>query len=204
MSDHFYEPSQGHGLAHNPFKAIVAPRPIGWISSCNEEGETNLAPYSFFNGLNDTPPMVMFSTTGERKDSVNNIEATGEFVVNFVGMHQARQMNETSAAVPNGVNEFTLTDLESIPSRLVKPPRVADAIAAMECKLCQVLPLTDHKGQPVKGWVTIGEVVGIHINQRFIKDGLFDITAARPIGRCGYRGDYVEVNEVFEMIRPSS
>jgi flavin reductase (DIM6/NTAB) family NADH-FMN oxidoreductase RutF len=203
MSDHFYEPSQGHGLAHNPFKAIVAPRPIGWISSCNEKGEINLAPYSFFNGLTDSPPMVMFSTNAERKDSVSNIEATGEFVVNFVGMHQAQQMNETAASVPNGVNEFMLANLEAVPSRLVKPPRVADAIASMECKLCQVLPLKDHRGQAVQSWVTIGEVIGIHINERFIKDGIFDITAARPIARCGYRGDYIEVKEVFEMFRPS-
>lgn len=203
MSDHFYEPSQGHRLAHNPFKAIVAPRPIGWISSCNENGELNLAPYSFFNGLTDDPPMVMFSTNTLRKDSVNNIELTGEFVVNFVGMHQAQQMNETSASVPNGVSEFTLAGLQAAPSRLVKPPRVADAIAAMECKLCQVLPLKDHKGQAVQSWVTIGEVVGIHINERFIKDGLFDITAARSLARCGYRGDYIEVTEVFEMFRPS-
>ncbi len=203
MSDHFYEPSQGHRLAHNPFKAIVAPRPIGWISSCNEKGELNLAPYSFFNGLADEPPMVMFSTTTLRKDSVNNIELTGEFVVNFVGMHQAQQMNQTAASVPNGVSEFTLAGLEPAPSRLVKPPRVADAIASMECKLCQVLQLQDHKGQAVQSWVTIGEVVGIHINERFIKDGLFDITAARSLARCGYRGDYIEVTEVFEMFRPS-
>jgi flavin reductase (DIM6/NTAB) family NADH-FMN oxidoreductase RutF len=203
MSDHFYEPSQGHRLAHNPFKAIVAPRPIGWISSCNDKGELNLAPYSFFNGLTDEPPMVMFSTNTLRKDSVSNIELTGEFVVNFVGKHQAQQMNETAASVPNGVSEFTLAGLEPAPSRLVKPPRVADAIASMECKLCQILPLKDHKGQAVQSWVTIGEVVGIHINERFIKDGLFDITAARALARCGYKGDYIEVTEVFEMIRPS-
>jgi flavin reductase (DIM6/NTAB) family NADH-FMN oxidoreductase RutF len=147
--------------------------------------------------------MVMFSTNAQPKDSVSNIEATGEFVVNFVGMHQAQQMNETAASVPNGVNEFTLAGLQAAPSRLVKPPRVADAIASMECKLCQVLQLKDHLGQPVQSWVTIGEVVGIHIHERFIKDGIFDITAARPIARCGYRGDYIEVREVFEMIRPS-
>jgi flavin reductase (DIM6/NTAB) family NADH-FMN oxidoreductase RutF len=204
MSDHFYEPKSGHGLVHNPFKAIIAPRPIGWISSCNEKGEANLAPYSFFNGLMDVPPIVMFSTNHSRKDSLNNIEKTGEFVVNFVGMHQAQPMNVTSASVGPEVNEFDLASLEQVPSRLVKPPRVADAIAAMECKLTQILHLKNHAGEPIDAWVTMGEVIGIHINNRFIKDGVFDITLARPIGRCGALGDYVEVREVFQMVRPGS
>ena len=143
MSDHFYEPRKGHGLAHNPFKSIVAPRPIGWISSIDRDGQINLAPYSFFNAVCDAPPMLYFSTTGERKDTVNNIEATGEFVVNFVGAAQALAMNATSASVPHGVDEFALAGLTPVSSHVVKPPRVQGAMAAMECRLTQVLRLVD-------------------------------------------------------------
>lgn len=203
MGDHFYEPAKGHGLAHNPFKAIVAPRPIGWISTVSAAGQVNLAPYSFFNAVCDIPPMLYFSTTGARKDSLNNIEATGEFVVNFVGAAQAVAMNVTSASVAHGVDEFELAGLEHAPSKMVSPPRVSGAIAAMECKLTQIIHLVDSRGQQIDGWVTIGEVVGVHIDSAFLKDGIFDTAAARPIARCGYRGDYVEVNKIFEMIRPA-
>ncbi|MEO8037641.1 MAG: flavin reductase family protein [Betaproteobacteria bacterium] len=203
MNEHFYEPGKGHGLAHNPFKSIVAPRPIGWISSMDRDGQINLAPYSFFNAVCDAPPMLYFSTTGERKDSLNNIEATGEFVVNFVGAAQARAMNVTSAAVPHGVDEFALAGLTPVPSIVVAPPRVQGAMAAMECKLTQVLHLVNAAGVAINGWMTIGEVVGVHINGAFLKDGIFDTAGARPIARCGNRGDYTEVNEIFEMIRPA-
>jgi len=202
MSDYFYEPRIGHGLKHNPFKAIIAPRPIGWISSVDKKGQVNLAPYSFFNALCDSPPLLAFCTTGERKDSVNNIEETGEFVANLVGADLAQAMNTTAASVPHGVNEFELANLAAAPSKLVKPPRVADAISAMECKVTQILQLTDKAGLKVNAWLTIGEVVGVHINDAYLKDGIFDTAAARPLGRCGYRGDYVEVNTIFEMIRP--
>lgn len=202
MSDYFYEPRNGHGLAHNPFKAIIAPRPIGWISSVDKNGLINLAPYSFFNALADSPPLLAFCTTGERKDSVNNIEETGEFVANLVGADLAQAMNATSASVPHGVNEFELANLVAVPSRLVKPPRVAEAISAMECKVTEIIHLADRHGQKIDAWLTIGEVVGIHINDQYIKDGIFDTAAARPLGRCGYRGDYVEVNTIFEMVRP--
>lgn len=202
MSDYFYEPRIGHGLKHNPFKAIIAPRPIGWISSVDNKGQVNLAPYSFFNALCDSPPLLAFCTTGERKDSVNNIEETGEFVANLVGADLAHAMNTTAASVPHGVNEFELANLAAAPSKLVKPPRVADAISAMECKVTQILQLTDKAGLKINAWLTIGEVVGVHINDAYLKDGIFDTVAARPLGRCGYRGDYVEVNTIFEMIRP--
>ena len=202
MADYFYEPRAGHGLPHDPFKAILAPRPIGWISSVDARGRPNLAPYSFFNGVCDAPPMVYFSTTGARKDSVSNIEATGEFVVNFVGAHHAQAMNATSASVPHGVNEFELAGLAAAPCRLVKAPRVADAIASMECRLAQIIPLHTADSRPLEGWITIGEVVGVHIDERFLVDGRFDTAGARPIARCGYRGDYAEVTQLFEMIRP--
>src|SRR6478672_11479399 len=131
---HFYEPKAGHRLPHDPFKAIVAPRPIGWLSTVDAEGRMNLAPYSFFNAFCDDPPIVGFSSTG-RKDSQRNIEATGEFVANLATMRHAQAMNMTSAPVPHEVNEMELAGLTPAPSRLVKPPRVADAPAALECRL---------------------------------------------------------------------
>ena len=202
MSDYFYEPSKGHGLPHNPFKAIVAPRPIGWISSIDLQGRVNLAPYSFFNAFAETPPIIGFCTSGERKDSVNNIDATGEFVANFVGADLANEMNITSATLAPGEDEMKLAGLESAPGTLVKVPRVARAIAALECKLIQTIRLNNASGEQTNSWLTLGEVVGVHIDDTFLQDGIFDTAAARPLGRCGYRGDYVEVNTLFEMIRP--
>jgi flavin reductase (DIM6/NTAB) family NADH-FMN oxidoreductase RutF len=203
MTDHFYEPAHGHGLRHNPFKAIVAPRPIGWISTADRDGRFNLAPYSFFNAVCDAPPLLCFSTTGQRKDTLNNVEATGEFVANFVGAVQALEMNATAASVAPGVDEFALAGLTPVASVKVKPPRVGGAIAAMECKLTRIIRLTDAAGAEIDGWLVIGEVVGVHIDRAFLKDGMFDTAAARPIARCGYRGDYTEVNTIFEMIRPA-
>lgn len=202
MSDYFYEPSKGHGLPHNPFKAIVAPRPIGWISSMDTQGRVNLAPYSFFNAFVENPPVIGFCTSGERKDSVNNIDATGEFVANFCSADLAQEMNLTSASVAPGVDEMKLAGLDAAPSTMVKVPRVAKAIAALECKLIYTLQLSNAKGEKINSWLTLGEVVGVHIDDRYLKNGIFDTAAARPLGRCGYRGDYVEVNSLFEMIRP--
>lgn len=202
MSDYFYEPSKGHGLPHNPFKAIVAPRPIGWISSIDKQGRVNLAPYSFFNAFAETPPVIGFCTSHVRKDSVNNIDETGEFVANFCGADLAQEMNISSASVAPGVDEMKLAGLEAAASTLVKPPRIARAIAALECKLISTTQLTNSRGELIDTWLTLGEVVGVHINDEFLKDGIFDTAAARPLGRCGYKGDYVEVNTLFEMIRP--
>ena len=202
MSDYFYEPSKGHGLPHNPFKAIVAPRPIGWISSIDLQGRVNLAPYSFFNAFAETPPVIGFCTSHVRKDSVNNIDATGEFVANFCGAELAQEMNISSASVAPGVDEMKLAGLDAAASTLVKPPRIARAIAALECRLISTTQLTNAKGELIDTWLTLGEVVGVHINDAFLKDGIFDTAAARPLGRCGYKGDYVEVNTLFEMIRP--
>ena len=202
MSDYFSEPSKGHGLPHNPLKAIVAPRPIGWISSVDTEGRVNLAPYSFFNAFCEVPPIIGFCTSGVRKDSVNNIEATGEFVANLVGAALIEEMNITSADVAPGVDEMDLANLAKAPSTCVKPPRVANAAAALECKLIQITQLTDASGNKINAWLTLGEVVGVHINHAYLKDGIFDTVAARTVGRCGYRGDYVEVKEMFELVRP--
>jgi flavin reductase (DIM6/NTAB) family NADH-FMN oxidoreductase RutF len=198
---HFYEPGRGHGLAHDPFKAIVAPRPIGWISTADPDGRVNLAPYSFFNAFCERPPIVGFASGG-RKDSQRNAEATGEFVVNLATRRHAQAVNLTSAAVPHGVNEMELAGLAAAPCRLVRPPRVADAPAALECKLLLALPLKDLDGRPTDSTLVLGQVVGVHLDRAFLKDGLFDVAAAGTIARCGYRGDYTQVTALFEMLRP--
>lgn len=198
---YFYDPRVGHGLPHDPFKAILAPRPIGWISTVDRAGLVNLAPYSFFNGFNSSPPIVGFSSEG-RKDSVRNAEATGEFVCNMVTRDLAELMNATSASVSRDINEMELAGLEPAPSTLVKPPRVARAAAAFECKVVQILPLRDLDGVATDSYLVLGQVIGVHIDPTYLIDGRFDTAAARPIARCGYRGDYAEVSAVFEMVRP--
>jgi flavin reductase (DIM6/NTAB) family NADH-FMN oxidoreductase RutF len=198
---HFYEPSKGHCLAHDPFKAIVAPRPIGWISTRDGEGRTNLAPYSFFNAVCDRPPMVMFSSSGW-KDTVANIQAVGEFVCNLVTRPLADKMNCTSAALPHGVDEFEFAGLAAAPSRIVKPPRVAEAPAALECKLVQIMQLHGADGSALDQYLTIGEVVGVHIDCAYLKAGLFDLLATHPIQRAGYAADYTEATIGFQMARP--
>jgi flavin reductase (DIM6/NTAB) family NADH-FMN oxidoreductase RutF len=203
VSDYFYEPRKGHGLPHDPFKAIVAPRPIGWISSLDAEGRPNLAPYSFFNAFASFPPIVGFASEG-RKDSVDNVEATGEFVCNLVGMELAEAMNATAAPVAHGVDEMTLAGLEAASCTVVKAPRVARAAAALECKLLQVIRLAGIDGVPLDNWVVLGEVVGVHIAERFLVGGRFDTALAQPVARCGYRADYAVVTKLFEMVRPTA
>jgi flavin reductase (DIM6/NTAB) family NADH-FMN oxidoreductase RutF len=203
MSFHFYDPREGHGLARDPFKAILAPRPIGWISSLDAEGRVNLAPYSFFNGFNSNPPIVGFSSEGH-KDSVHNIEQTGEFVCNLATRELADAMNRTSAPVARGVDEMELAGLERAPCRLVRPPRVAKSPAAFECRVLQVVKLRDLAGKDLETFLVLGQVIGVHIDRAYIKDGMFDTAAAQPIARCGYRGDYTTVERLFEMIRPAA
>jgi len=202
METYFYEPRKGHGLPHDPFKAIVAPRPIGWISSLDAEGRVNLAPYSFFNGASSRPPIVYFSSEG-RKDSLANVEATGEFVCNLATRELADAMNRTSAPVAHGVDEMALAGLAPAPSRCVRAPRVAIAPAALECKLLQIVTLKGLDGVSTGAHLVLGEVVGVHIDPAYLKDGIFDTAAARPIARCGYQGDYAEVSSLFQMFRPS-
>ena len=203
MADfHFYEPSKSHNLPHDPFKAIVAPRPIGWISTCDAEGRVNLAPYSFFNAVCDHPPMVMFSSAG-MKDTASNIKATGEFVCNLVTRPLAEKMNLTSAALPPGTSEFEFAGLAAAPSRMVAPPRVAEAPAALECRLVQILQLRDIEGSALDQYVTIGQVVGVHIDRAYLEDGLFDLLATHPVQRAGYTADYTEATVGFQMRRPA-
>jgi flavin reductase (DIM6/NTAB) family NADH-FMN oxidoreductase RutF len=202
---HIYEPKNGHGLAHDPLNSIVVPRPIGWVSTLDAQGRRNLAPYSFFNLYTYKPPIVGFSSNGW-KDSVRNIEATGEFVWNLATRDLAEAMNETSAPLPHGADEFERARLEAAPSRLVKPERVAASPVAFECKLTQMIPLTDLAGEKVNSWLTLGEVVCIHIDKRLIVDGAYDTVAARPIARGGGPADYFAVEESvrFRMKRPSA
>jgi flavin reductase (DIM6/NTAB) family NADH-FMN oxidoreductase RutF len=200
--DHyFYQPATGHGLPHDPFKAIVAPRPIGWISSVDGAGRPNLAPYSFFNAMGDQPPIVAFSSSGY-KDSVRNIEATGEFVANFATKPLAQAMNTTSAAVAHGVDEMTLAGLRAAPCRVVRVPRVALSPAALECRLTQVVRLRDVDGTTLDQYVVFGQVVGVHIAHAVLRDGLFDTLAAAPVMRAGYRNLYAEIGAIWEMERP--
>lgn len=203
MAYHFYEPARGHGLPHDPFKAIIAPRPIGWVSSIDDRGHRNLAPYSFFNAINAAPPMLAFSSYGY-KDSVRNIEATGEFVWHLATRHLAEAMNRSSAGVDPEVDEFELAGLTPAPSRVVEPPRVAEATVAMECRLSQVVHLHTAAGEPTENWLTIGEVVGVHIDQRLLVDGIFDTVAAAPIMRAGGPADYfgIDAGNLFRMKRP--
>ena len=204
MSDfHFYEPRLGHGLPHDPFNALVAPRPIGWISTVDEAGTRNLAPYSFFNAFNYHPPIIGFSSIG-RKDTVNNVAATGEFVWNFVSEALAAAMNASSAAAPHGVDEFALAGLATAPSRLLRPPRVAASPVAMECRLIEIVPLRGLDGAAVGSWLVLGEVVGVHIDRSLLKNGVFDTPAARPVLRTGGPGGYVRVgpDNAFDLRRP--
>jgi flavin reductase (DIM6/NTAB) family NADH-FMN oxidoreductase RutF len=200
---YFYEPAKGHGLPHDPFKAIVAPRPIGWISTRSRDGRVNLAPYSFFNAFSSSPPIVGFSSEGY-KDSVRNAEETGEFVANFVSRALAEAMNRTSAPVGPGVDEMALAGLAAAPCRLVAAPRVAAAPAALECKLVRVVRLGDKDGNEMDTYLTLGQVVGVHLDPRYLADGRFDLVAAQPILRAGYRDDYVETGAMFAMVRPKA
>ncbi|MEI8701233.1 MAG: flavin reductase family protein [Mesorhizobium sp.] len=196
----FYEPSKGHGLPHDPSKAIVAPRPIGWISTVNKAGKLNLAPYSFFNAFSTRPFIVWFSSEGE-KDSATFAEETGEFVANLVSRDLAEKMVRTAVDAPRGVSEFDYADLAMAPSRLVAPPRVAAAPAALECRVTEILRPKALDGTATSAVIVAGEVVGVHIDDAFLNDGIFDIVKAGNVGRLGYM-DYASVSEIFPMRRP--
>ena len=189
------------GFAHDPFKAIVAPRPIGWITALSAKGEVNLSPYSFFNAISSRPNIVMFSSEN-KKDAVAFAEETGEFTCSLVTKALAQPMNLTSAPLPRGESEYAHAGLEMAPSRFVKPPRVAGTPAALECKLLSVQQLQDIDGNAVPRWMVLGQVVGIFIDDAFVKDGRFDTAGANPIARCGY-ADYAEVTSLFSITRPA-
>ncbi|BBZ77451.1 flavin reductase [Mycolicibacterium anyangense] len=200
---HYFRPAEGTGLPHNPFNAIVGPRPIGWISTQASDGTRNLAPYSFFNGFNYYPPIVGFSSVGW-KDSVANIEATGDFVWNLATRDLADQMNQTSASVPADVDEFGVAGLTAIAASLVSSPMVLESPVNFECKLSQLIRLTSAAGDALDTWMVLGEVVAVHIDRDHLVDGIYNTAGPRPILRAGGPAGYFEIgpDAGFLMPRP--
>lgn len=200
---YFYQPAQGHGLPHDPFNAIVGPRPIGWISSQSAAGVLNLAPYSFFNAFNYTPPLIGFASIG-RKDTLRNIEETGEFVWNLATRPLAEAMNASCAAAPPEVDEFALAGLATAPSRIVGVPRVAASPVSFECRCSQIIRLQGASGDATNTWLVMGEVVGVHIAQALLRDGIYDTAGSQTILRAGGPADYFEItpDSLFQMQRP--
>ncbi|KUF11115.1 flavin reductase family protein [Pseudoponticoccus marisrubri] len=198
----FYRPENGHGLPHNPFNAIVTPRPIGWISSRGSDGHDNLAPYSFFNAVAYVPPQVMFASTsakpdrGDTKDSVAQIRETGVFCVNIVEYAMRDAMNTTSGSWDRDVDEFDLADIEKAACETIDCARVANAPANLECRLTQIVPL-----EGAANFLVLGEVTGVHMRDDCLVDGMFDVLRFNPLSRMGYR-DYTVVREKFSLKRP--
>lgn len=202
----FYETEKNnHGLPHNPFKSLIIPRPIGWISSQDENGNINLAPYSYFNALCDNPPMVMFSTTNSRsegviKDTLHNVETQGEFVVSMATYELREALNLSSAPLPRGENEFSFTQLETLSSTLVKPPRIKGSPIHLECIYHQSIQLPVNSNGDTNR-VVIGRVVGVHIDDNLITNGKIDVARIKPIARLGYM-EYAIIDNIFNMQRP--
>ena len=199
MTIHSYEPRLGHGLPHDPFNAIVGPRPIGWISSCSASGQRNLAPYSFFNAFNYIPPIIGFASIG-RKDTLANIEATREFVWNLATEPLAEAMNQSCAAVAPDVDEFALAQLATEPSVTVRPPRVQASPVTMECRCTQILQLQGADGAQVPTWLVLGEVVMVHIASHLLQDGIYQTAAGQPLLRGGGPGDYFTISEAQKLV----
>jgi flavin reductase (DIM6/NTAB) family NADH-FMN oxidoreductase RutF len=201
---HFYEPKNGHGLKHDPFNAIIGPRPIGWVSTKGADGSVNLAPYSFFNAFNYTPPILGFCSNGA-KHSLRNVRETGEFVWNLTTREIAEQMNATCATVPYGVSEFELANLTQAPSRLVGPPRVAESPVNFECKVTEIIQIKSHTGVPAQSWLILGEVVAVHIDQKLLPGGIFDTFNANIVLRAGGPSAYASITPEtrFDMTRPA-
>ncbi len=201
---HTYEPRLGHGLPHDPFNAIVGPRPIGWISTQSAAGALNLAPYSFFTAFNYVPPIVGFASIGA-KDTLRNIEATGEFVWNLATHDLADAMNQSCAAVPPEVSEFELAGLTPLASEKVRPPRVAESPVTFECRSTQIVQLQGIDGEKVPTWLVLGEVVAVHIAKALLKNGVYDTAGAGHILRGGGPADYFTVGpeQLFRMHRPA-
>ncbi len=200
---HSYQPRHGHGLPHDPFNAIIGPRPIGWIATQSAAGVLNLAPYSFFNAFNYTPPIIGFASIGP-KDTLRNVQETGEFVWNLATLALAEPMNQSCAAVGPEVDEFALAGLTPLASTLVRPPRVQQSPVSFECRHTQTLQLQGIDGHTVSTWLVLGEVVVVHIDQRLLKDGVYDTAGAGHILRGGGPADYFHIGpeQLFRMKRP--
>jgi len=196
----YHADTRDHGLRYDPFKAIVTPRPIGWIGTKGRDGSMNLSPYSFFNIVDDDPKIVMFSSGG-RKDSARNAEETGCFTTSLASGDLIEKVNASSVAVPYGTNEFEIAGLTPVFGRLVDAPYVGEAHVAMECVVTEILQPRDRHGNRTGSYMVFGQVVGIHIEEAIITDGRLDMSLARPVGRMGYM-DYSEASQVFELQRP--
>ncbi|HWG03932.1 MAG TPA: flavin reductase family protein [Beijerinckiaceae bacterium] len=188
-------------LPWDPFKALIVPRPVGWVSTMNKAGAVNLAPFSFFNAFSTEPPIIGFCGEG-RKDSVAFAEDGREFVWNMATYDLRFAMNETSAPLPRGESEFTHAGLETAPSHFVRPPRVAASPAAMEAKVLDIVQMHNLDGEKVQRFLVLGQVVGIYVDDRFVQNGIIQIPAMQPIARCGYQ-DYAVVDKVFMLKRPA-
>ncbi|MDF2623046.1 MAG: Asp/Glu/hydantoin racemase [Kosakonia cowanii] len=202
---YFYEPAKGHGLPHDPLNAIVGPRPIGWIASLDGQGCRNLAPYSFFNCFNYRPPIIGFASSGW-KDSVQNIVESKEFVWNLTTRDLAVQMNETSASLAHGEDEFARAGLTPAESRLVRAPRVAESPVNFECRLSQCIQLTAADGSPIESWLVLGEVVAVHIDESLLEKGIYQTAKAQPVLRAGGPSAYYGISEDqrFDLVRPDN
>lgn len=202
---YFYEPAKGHGLPHDPLNAIVGPRPIGWIASLDGQGRRNLAPYSFFNCFNYRPPIIGFASSGW-KDSVQNIVESKEFVWNLTTRDLAVQMNETSASLAHGEDEFARAGLTPAESRLVRAPRVAESPVNFECRLSQCVQLTAADGSPIESWLVLGEVVAVHIDESLLEEGIYQTAKAQPVLRAGGPSAYYGISEDqrFDLVRPDN
>jgi flavin reductase (DIM6/NTAB) family NADH-FMN oxidoreductase RutF len=200
---YFYRPEAGHGLKHDPFNSIIAPRPIGWVSTKNARGQVNLAPYSFFNAFNYRPPIIGFSSIGF-KDTVRNAQESGEFCWNLVSRSQVEAMNETSAMVSSDTDEFELAGLSKCESSIVAAPHVAGCPVVMECKTTQIVQLQSARAEKLETWLVLGEVVGVHIAETLIEDGIYQTTRAEPVMRGGGPADYFAITEAnkFQLSRP--
>ncbi|HHR6079616.1 TPA: flavin reductase family protein [Providencia alcalifaciens] len=198
-----YQPQQGHGLPHDPIPSLIGPRPIGWISTCDKQGRTNLAPYSFFNIFNYSPPILVFSSVG-KKDSVTNAIETGEFVYNLATLELGQQVNSSSAMLPRGESEFDLTGLSTLPSTLITPPRIAQTPVSMECVVTEYQQLKRADGSLLDTWMVMGEVVMVHIDEAALEQGLYNSARQKPLMRAGGPADYywIEEQQKLEMYRP--
>ncbi|WP_323084614.1 flavin reductase family protein [Providencia alcalifaciens] len=198
-----YQPQQGHGLPHDPIPSLIGPRPIGWISTCDKQGNTNLAPYSFFNIFNYSPPILVFSSVG-KKDSVTNAIETGEFVYNLATLELGQQVNSSSAMLPRGESEFDLTGLTTLPSTLITPPRIAQTPVSMECVVTEYQQLKRADGSLLDTWMVMGEVVMVHIDEATLEQGLYNSARQKPLMRAGGPADYywIEEQQKLEMYRP--
>jgi flavin reductase (DIM6/NTAB) family NADH-FMN oxidoreductase RutF len=203
-ANYSYQPNLGHGLPHDPFSAIVGPRPIGWISTQSAAGILNLAPYSFFNAFNYIPPIIGFSSVGH-KDTLKNIEETGEFAWNLVTRDLLAKMNQTSAPLPADQSEFSFAGLTPLNSDLISVPRVLESPVTFECRKTSISQLLSKEGNKINSWLVLGEVVMVHIASDLLENGIYKTASAGHILRGGGPADYFSIGpeQLIQLLRPT-